>query len=162
MSKFFRNVRKCVCTARNDSYTIHDHKYITVVHQRTHNINIRVHSGFSEGVQHPEKCTNSSEMSVNVSIQLEMTHILYSTTNISLLYTSVLILSIYRCTVGFLEGVQRPEKCTNSSEMSVNVSVQLEMTHILSSTTNISLLYTSVLILSIYTQKTVQIQQKCP
>ena len=40
-------------------------------------------------------------MSVNVSVQLEMTHILSRTTNISLLYTSVLIISIYRCTVGF-------------------------------------------------------------
>ena len=77
-------------------------------------------------------------MSVNVSVQLEMTHILSSTTNISLLYTSVLIHNIYL------------ENCTNSTEMSINVSVQLEMTHILASTTNISLLYTSVLQMSIY------------
>ena len=135
MSKFFRNVQKCVCTARNDSYTIQYHKYITSVHQCTHTINIYL-----------ENCTNSTEMSINVSVQLEMTHILASTTNISLLYTSVLQMSIYRCTV----GVQYPKKCTNSSEMSINVSVQLEMTHILSSIRNISLLYNSVLLLSIY------------
>ena len=49
----------------------------------------------------PQKCQNSSETSKNVSVQLEMTHIHSSLTNISLWYTSVLPLSIYRCTVGF-------------------------------------------------------------
>ena len=44
---------------------------------------------------------SSSEMAVQVSVQLEMTHILSNTNNMSLVYTNVLLLSIYRCTMGF-------------------------------------------------------------
>ena len=32
MSKFITIIHKCVCTARNDSYTIQYRKYITSVH----------------------------------------------------------------------------------------------------------------------------------
>ena len=136
MSKFFRNVRKCVCTARNDSYTIQYHKYIPTVHQCTHNVNIQVHSGFLEGIQHPEKCTNSSEMSVNVFIQLEITHILSSTTNISLLYTSVLQLSIYRYTLGFQrvyneqkmsKFIRNVHKCARNDSYSIQYKKQSKL-----------------------------------
>ena len=44
---------------------------------------------------------NSSEMAVKISVQLEMTHILSNTNNMSLVYTYVLLLSIYRSTMVF-------------------------------------------------------------
>ena len=44
---------------------------------------------------------SSSEMAVQVSVQLEMTHILSNTNNMSLVYTYVLLLSIYRSTMVF-------------------------------------------------------------
>ena len=47
---------------------------------------------------------NSSKMALQVSVQPGMTHILSSTTNISLVYTNMLLLSIYRGTMDFLRG----------------------------------------------------------
>ena len=91
-----------------------------------------MHSGFLEGVQLPEKCTNSSEMSVNVSVQLEMTHILSSTTIISLVYSKMCFCNQFTGALWFFRGGKMVRNSKNSiessSEMAVQVSVQLEMT----------------------------------
>ena len=85
-------------------------------------------------------------MAVLLSVQLEMTHILSSTTIISLVYSKMCFCNQFTGALWFFRGGKMVRNSQNSlessSEMAVQVSVQLEMTHILSNTNNMSIVYT--------------------